>query len=161
MKRDLPLKFLALASALFTCCAAPVVTEVPSETHRSGVSAASLTIDVTDLRDADGSLRILVFASADGFMKEDDKAKARGIVSASAEHKQLVFQLPPGRYAVCIFHDENDNGKLDTNFIGIPTEGYGVSNNPKPRFRAPRYREAVFELPAEGKTARISLQYVG
>jgi uncharacterized protein (DUF2141 family) len=122
---------------------------------------ADLTIDITDLRDAKGSIRISVYSAPDGFMKDDSKANAKGVVSASADRKYITFHLPPGKYAVALFHDENDNGKLDTNFLGIPTEGYGVSNNPKPKFRAPRYKEALFDLPKEGKSANISLQYVG
>lgn len=120
-----------------------------------------LRIEVTDLRDSDGSLRFSVFSKADGFLKDDSKAAARGVVRANGGDRFVEFRLPPGTYAVAILHDENDNGRLDTNFFGIPKEGYGVSNNPKPRFRAPKFKEATFALPAEGKTALVSLQYVG
>ncbi len=54
----------------------------------------------------------------------------------------LVFDAEPGTYAVAVHHDANSNGKVDTNFLGIPREGYGVSNDPRPRFRAPRFEEA-------------------
>jgi uncharacterized protein (DUF2141 family) len=48
---------------------------------------------------------------------------------------------------------------MDRNLAGIPKEGYGVTNNPKPRFRAATFDEATFDLPAEGKTLSISVQY--
>ncbi len=54
----------------------------------------------------------------------------------------LSFEVPPGVYAVAVHHDANSNGKLDANFLGIPREGYGVSNDVRPRFRAPRFSEA-------------------
>jgi uncharacterized protein (DUF2141 family) len=57
--------------------------------------------------------------------------------------------LQPGRYAVSIGHDLNGNRRVDTNFLGMPTEQWGVSNNARPTLRAPRYDEAVFTLPAD------------
>jgi uncharacterized protein (DUF2141 family) len=54
----------------------------------------------------------------------------------------IVFDVAPGTYAAAAHHDANANGKVDTNFLGIPREGYAVSNDPRPRFRAPRFSEA-------------------
>jgi len=50
-----------------------------------------------------------------------------------------------------VLHDENKNGKMDKNIAGIPVEGYGVTNNPKPALRAATFKEATFTLPAEGR----------
>ena len=74
---------------------------------------------------------------------------------------EIVFaaELPPGDYAATVLHDENKNNSMDTNLIGIPTEGYGVTNNPKPRFRAAKFKEAIFNLPAGGAEMTISVQY--
>lgn len=122
---------------------------------------AVLKVDVTDLKTTTGSIRISIYSKPDGFMKDDSKAVAKGSIKAEGDLHEMVFKLPPGKYAVALFHDKNDNGKLDTNFLGIPSEGYGVSNNPKPKFRAPKYKEALFDLPEGGKTTTVSLQYVG
>jgi uncharacterized protein (DUF2141 family) len=65
--------------------------------------------------------------------------------------------LAPGRYAVRVMHDENGNRKLDTNFVGIPTEGYGFSNNPR-AMRPATFEEARFDVPAEGARTRIRLR---
>ena len=67
--------------------------------------------------------------------------------------------LPPGRYGASVLHDENANGAMDTGAFGVPNEGYGVTNNPKPKFRAAKYAEAEFDLPADGRTLPISIQY--
>ena len=58
-----------------------------------------------------------------------------------------------------MLHDENRNGQMDRNVAGIPQEGYGVTNNPRPALRAATFDEATFTLPPEGKVMTISLQY--
>ena len=58
-----------------------------------------------------------------------------------------------------MLHDDNANGDMDKNLAGIPTEGYGVTNNPKPAFRAATFNEAAFDLPASGREMTISVQY--
>ena len=65
--------------------------------------------------------------------------------------------LPPGTYAAKVMHDENDNGKLDTNFMGMPIEGYGFSNNPQ-LLRKPTFDEAKFDLGAGGGAITIHLR---
>ena len=67
--------------------------------------------------------------------------------------------LPFGAYAIGCVHDENGDGTLNTNFLGIPKEGYGVSNNPKPKFGAATFEQGKFTLPPEGAELTISLQY--
>ena len=62
-----------------------------------------------------------------------------------------------GTYAVAASHDANGNGRTDTNWVGIPTEAWGVSNNVRPRLRAPRFEEAAFELP-ETKSLRLQIR---
>lgn len=65
--------------------------------------------------------------------------------------------LKAGIYAISIFHDENDNGKLDTNFIGIPTEPYGFSNNAKGMFGPPDFKDCQVEVAAGKKEIVITL----
>ncbi len=64
--------------------------------------------------------------------------------------------LPPGPKAVRLFHDENSNGTLDTNFFGIPSEGYGFSNNPRSRFGEPSFADRLFEHQAD-TTIQVTL----
>ena len=66
--------------------------------------------------------------------------------------------LRPGAYAVCAFHDRDGSGKLTQNFLGIPQEEWGMSGNPRPRYRTPRFGEAKIGLNArEEKTISITL----
>jgi uncharacterized protein (DUF2141 family) len=78
---------------------------------------------------------------------------------ADADAITFTTRLPPGRYAAGVLHDENRNGDMDKGIGGIPLEGYGVTNNPKPRLRKATFEEASFTLPPEGAEMTISLQY--
>jgi uncharacterized protein (DUF2141 family) len=67
--------------------------------------------------------------------------------------------IPPGTYALVVIHDENMNGKLDTNLLGIPTEGYGFSNDAKALLGAPSFSPAGFQYNGETLDLTISLHY--
>jgi len=118
-----------------------------------------LTIKVVDLRNHKGQLIFGVFKSPDGFPIEEQKAVNWQIKPADADSVVFTAMLPPGQYGASVLHDENKNGKMDKNFLGVPQEGYGVTNNPKPRFRGATFDEARFTLPRDGATLTISIQY--
>jgi uncharacterized protein (DUF2141 family) len=67
--------------------------------------------------------------------------------------------IPPGTYALAVIHDENMNGKLDTNMLGIPTEGYGFSNNAKALLGTPSFSAASFPYDGRNLELTISLHY--
>jgi uncharacterized protein (DUF2141 family) len=69
------------------------------------------------------------------------------------------LDIPPGTYAMAVIHDENMNGKLDTNWIGIPTEGYGFSNDAKAMLGAPSFSAASFPYDGQDMELTISLNY--
>ncbi len=124
----------------------------------SDQSKALLTITVQDLRNHKGQLIFGVFKSAEGFPTDSKKSVNWQIKKIDADSVTFTCELSPGRYGASVLHDENSNGKMDKSF-GVPREGYGVTNNPKPALRAATFQESVFELPAEGKTMTISVQY--
>ena len=120
---------------------------------------AKLTVTVTDLRNHNGQIVFGVFKSADGFPTDQEKAVDWQVKPADADSVTFTAMLPPGEYGASVLHDENKNGKMDKNFVGIPLEGYGVTNNPKPPLRAATFDEARFKLPPDGANLTISLQY--
>ena len=123
---------------------------------------ATLTIEVKDLRNARGQLIFGVFKSGDGFPSDERKSVAWEVRPAKrAGGGAILFTaaLPPGMYAASVLHDENKSGNMDKGLGGIPKEGYGVTNNPKPRFRAATFGEATFTLPPVGAQRTISVQY--
>ena len=68
-----------------------------------------------------------------------------------------IETLPKGTYAIALFQDLNNNGKLDTNLLGIPKEPYAFSNNVKPVFSAPKFQQCSFEFTEENQLISISL----
>ena len=91
----------------------------------------------------------------------DDAKKAKKLARAQIKNKRAVLRfkgLTYGRYAISAFHDENDNRKLDTNFLGIPKEAVGASNNAKGTLGPPKWKDAVFELKGPSVTQKIKLE---
>lgn len=131
----------------------------PQAAPTTAPASATLTIRVTDLRNHCGQLMFGVFASGKGFPSDSRRAVNWQIRALESGETEFVCDLPPGSYAASVLHDENSNNKLDQNFFGVPREGYGVTNNPKPRFRGARFGEATITLPPDGATYTISLQY--
>jgi uncharacterized protein (DUF2141 family) len=78
----------------------------------------------------------------------NDSGRRVGVaLRALAGQQSVVFtNLTPGAYAVIIFHDENDNGKLDKNPLGMPTEAYAISNNARSFLSAPHFKDAAVVL---------------
>jgi uncharacterized protein (DUF2141 family) len=133
----------------------------PARVHSENKSAASatLTVKVVDLRNHSGKLIFGVFKTDKGFPSKEKNALNWQVRAIDKSEMVFTCQLPPGEYAASVLHDENDNGDMDTNLIGMPTEGYGVTNNPKPRFRAAKFKEALFTHSEDGSQMTISLQY--
>jgi uncharacterized protein (DUF2141 family) len=111
--------------------------------------AAELTVTVSDFRNTKGHLLLSVVDSEAGWNNQAKPVAAEKLVVAEkatdGKSLQVKFTLPAGKYAVQVLHDENEDGKLDFNERGIPTEGHGTSNNPVV-MRRPHFSEAVFEL---------------
>lgn len=121
-------------------------------------NTVSLQLSFNNIREAKGAVYIAVFSCESDFLNTD-KVVARRIVPVQQTGNLEVSLegLPPGQYAVSSFQDVNGNGKLDTNLFGIPTEPYGFSNNARPKFRAPNWMEAAFQLNANSRWQQITL----
>ncbi|CAN7590091.1 DUF2141 domain-containing protein [Variovorax sp. LjRoot84] len=116
-----------------------------------GALAADLTLSVVDGPATEATLYVALFDSAEGYT--GNKALAAQTVPLRAGAARLAFPgLAPGRYALRVFADENGNGKLDTNPMGMPTERYGFSNDAKGNRAAPGFDAAAFSVNADLKT---------
>jgi len=113
----------------------------------SGAASATLVVEVEGLKDDQGKLHASLYASEEGFPTKPEKALRHVDVPIVAGKARVVFEgLPPGGYAVAAYHDENGNGKLDTGFLGIPTEGLASSNDAKGFMGPPSFEKARVEL---------------
>jgi uncharacterized protein (DUF2141 family) len=120
--------------------------------------AGDLTINVATMRNATGTIRFEVDDNAAAW---NDKAKptATASIPAAPGAASYTFKnLSPGKYAVFVYHDENNNGKLDTNLFGVPKEGFGFSNNLK-LLRQPKFEEAWITVPEGDCSIAVGLKY--
>jgi uncharacterized protein (DUF2141 family) len=124
----------------------------------SPASAAELVVTVDGIRSDRGDIRLSLYASPAEW--PDRSARANDQVQ-KARRGTVVFryQLLPGTYAANGYHDENGNGKFDTNFLGVPEEGYMFSNDVTPFLSAPSFVAASFKLPPEGAGITMRVQY--
>ena len=121
----------------------------------------TLTVTVENAHSDKGRVWCALYSSASGFPKSGDAAKMR--VSSPLLHGTAACQfsgLSPGRYAVSIFHDENGNGKLDSNFLGIPKEGVGASNDASSQFGPPKFDKAAFDYRGGKFEIVVHLRYL-
>lgn len=116
---------------------------------------SNLTIIVEGAENDKGKIFMALSPDEADYKKKDDAFKEAevSIANGKATH---TFSLPAGTYAVKVFHDENNNGELDTNFIGIPKEGVGFSNNPS-LMGMPSFDKVSFQLNGD-KTVKIELK---
>lgn len=69
------------------------------------------------------------------------------------------LDIEPGKYALAVIHDENMNGKMDTNWVGVPEEGYGFSAGADVSMSAPSFEDASFSYDGNDLDLTISLNY--
>lgn len=107
-------------------------------------AAANLTVNISEIEQGKGHVLVALYADSEAY--KSGKASFASKVKAGNEKETVVFEnLPDGEYAIKMYQDENDNNKLDFNFMGIPKEGYGFSNNVG-MFGSPEYVEAKFSI---------------
>jgi uncharacterized protein (DUF2141 family) len=148
-------KSIALASALVTSLGAS--RQAPTPTPAENV----IHVEIRGLRNDKGQVLCALFSSADAFPKKADKAVVR--FTAKIAERQAVCDftgVTPGTYAVSVVHDENSNGKLDTNFIGMPREGVGASNDAKGHMGPPKFSAASFRYQNGRLDLKIHVNYL-
>jgi len=137
---------LALGAAAFVLSAA-------------GQPEASVNIDVAGLRNARGMIHACLTRNSAHFPDcKSDPASVRASAPAST-HRLKIDHMPPGRYAIAVFHDQNSNRNLDK-FAGIPKEGFAFSRNPSIKFRAPRFDEVAIDLAPGATQVRLKMNYL-
>ncbi|WP_421657297.1 DUF2141 domain-containing protein [Leptothermofonsia sp. ETS-13] len=121
----------------------------------------NLTVQVDGIRNQRGQLCIRLFSRSQGFPEGSTSGARRQCSKITDNPMTFTFNnLPSGNYAVAVFHDSNGDGKLNRNSLGMPTEGYGFSNNPVySRTGPPKYGEATFLLAGSNTNVRIRMRY--
>lgn len=124
----------------------------------SQADESRLVVNLLGVRDATGNLRASLYREPDTFRKEDKAVQVVSLPAAKGDAKLVFTGLPPGRYAVMAYHDENIDQKLNLRFGMFPTEGYGLSNNPKV-MGPPKFADSAFDLTGPETAINIKLAY--
>ena len=122
-------------------------------------SSSTISLEVSGFKNTRGTLNCRLFTKPADVPDGEGMVTVRVLV-AGPTTSCTFSNLEPTTYAVAVVHDENSNGKLDKNFVGVPSEGYGVSNNKTYALSAPKWDESIFALvPSESKTLQVKLRY--
>ncbi len=140
-----------VAGALLSSCATTADAESPAS-----AGTASLTITLEDIANAQGTIRLGVFAGEADYENGGGVRGANVMVGGETETVTLEG-LKPGAYAIKLYHDVNDDGEMDTNPFGMPTEPFGFSNNARGRFGPAKWDAARFEVTAGENTHAITV----
>lgn len=129
----------------------------------TGVQAQcpGIHVKILNIRNSTGTVACALFDSPEGFPEEYLRMATNVmIIKIRKDQARCDFEdIPPGTYAMAVVHDENMNGKLDTNFLGIPREGYGFSNDSTGPLGAPPFSAASFHYNGQNVELTMSLRY--
>lgn len=122
--------------------------------------AGKLIVEINSLRNSEGQVFVSLHNGSEGFPGGEESMVMGAVVEIENEKSVASFEdLPLGEYAISVFHDENKNGEIDTNWIGIPKEGVGASNNAKGRMGPPKYEDAKFQFTSDGQKIHLDMDY--
>lgn len=121
---------------------------------------ATIVVKMVNFKSDRGYMRIALFRGERGFPGKPKLALMSGTARIKKGKSSFVFKnVPRGRYAISVLHDENGNGKMDTNWVGIPKEGGGTSRDARARFGPPDYKDAVFAFDGTTRKLTIKIRY--
>ena len=125
----------------------------------ASAQAARIIVTVTGLKSAAGGVYVGLYATPSKFLN-GTQVDAMRKVKASTGPVTVVFDnLPPGTYAVGAYHDENNNDHMDTDFVGLPTEGYALSNGVRAVTSKPTFQQASFTVGKDGAAVSLQIRY--
>jgi uncharacterized protein (DUF2141 family) len=147
-------RILVLALAASFAAATSASSDEPAA---AATEVGTLTVVPVGLEEDAGSVMVKL-ANSEADFESGTNAFRSAIVKVENKQAVAVFEdVPYGEYAIKIFHDEDGDEKLDTNFVGFPKEKFGFSNDALGRFGPPSYEQARFRFEAEAATIEIEM----
>jgi uncharacterized protein (DUF2141 family) len=122
--------------------------------NRPDSTRFDLTVTVTNIQNSKGKISFGLFRKQDSFPIKGKQFKGVFVETTNSKTKYTFQDLEKNGYAVAVYHDENNNGILDKNLVGAPTEAYGFSRNARAMFSAPSFDDAKVEL-SDNKSIEI------
>jgi uncharacterized protein (DUF2141 family) len=122
-------------------------------------SAARIIVTIDGVHSTQGNVFVGLYASPSKFLVGNQTDAMKRVTASPGPITVTFDNLPPGTYAVGAYHDENANDHLDTNLLGLPTEGYALSNGVRAVFSKPKFIEAAFTVGAGDKPVALHIRY--
>lgn len=131
---------------------------VPGVVAPQTPSCPGIHVTILNIRNGNGTVDCALFDAPNGFPVDVLRSAMRLVTMKvpDTEARCDFEDIPSGTYALVVLHDENMNGKIDTNWLGVPKEGYGFSNEAKASIRAPSFSDAAFAY--DGQTLHLSIR---
>lgn len=140
---------------LFLIFTNPAITQdLQKENDKTG----TLKLLIVGFQNDNGNAKIALCNSKEDYKKIDNTFRSAISAIKNGKSEEIFADLPFGTYAVKIYHDENDNGKLDKNGFGMPKEKYGFSNNARATFGPPTYEKAQFNFDKTETVINITIE---
>ncbi len=122
------------------------------------IAAQTLTVEISGIKNDQGKILLQLFDSNENY--QSNKAYSANMIKAKQGIVSISFNnLSAGEYAIRYFHDENDNGQLETNLFGMPVEGYGFSNNAKADFGPAAFDDMKVTITDKNLVTHSAVQY--
>lgn len=122
-------------------------------------SAARISVTISGLHSTQGNVFVGLYATPSKFLNGTQTDAMRRVPASTGPITVVFDNLPPGTYAVGAYHDENANDHLDTNFLGIPEEGYALSNGVRAVTSKPTFQQAAFTVGDQGAAIALHIRY--
>jgi uncharacterized protein (DUF2141 family) len=122
-------------------------------------AAGRIIVTIDGLHSAQGNVFVGLYASPAKFLNGNQSDAQKKVRASTAPITVTFDNLRPGTYAVGAFHDENANDHLDTNFLGLPIEGYALSNGVRAVIAKPTFQQAAFTVGTGDKPVALHIRY--
>lgn len=127
-------------------------------TSTAGDNSSDIVVQLNNLKQGKGSINVALFRTAEDFTDNPFKTLKQKVRTGQSGASVTFKNIEPGYYAIAVYQDVNDNGEFDTNFVGIPKEPYGFSNNYRPTVSSPSFDKAKFKLTGDKIVQQIKVE---
>jgi uncharacterized protein (DUF2141 family) len=136
-----------------------VVAFCSSVVAANAQSAGRVSVSVSGVRNDNGSVRCGLYSSPNGFREPGQQLRGAVAPIKNGQATCVFGGLPPGAYAVAVFHAEQNETRMETGAFGRPKQGYGFSRNPSSSFGPPDFSSAAFDYSGGNMTLPVQLHY--
>jgi uncharacterized protein (DUF2141 family) len=153
-------RLLWLAPCLAAMLCAGGAAAASGNAPECGDEGPPVTVDVGSLRSTDGNLTVTIYGDRASDFLAPGRKLARKRVPITGETTSVCINVPePGTYAIAAYHDEDDDHDFDRTMIGLPAEGYALSNDAAAIAGLPSFEAVRFDVPSDGKRLSIRMRY--